>query len=62
MQDTIDSVYSNCDGAVDGDGNTWDQTKAVMKATAESFGCGGAAQAVPALVVAAAAAVNHLLN
>ena len=62
MQDTIDSVYSNCDGGVGEDGTTWDQSKAVMKATAESFGCGGAAQAVPALVLAAAAAVNHLLN
>ena len=36
--------------------------KATIKTAAELFGCAGAAQAVPALVLAAAAAVNHLLN
>ena len=62
MQDTVDAIYTNCDGAVDDEGQTWDTTKAEIKTSAEMFGCAGAAQAVPALVLAAAAAVNHLLN
>ena len=62
MQDTIDTIYTSCDGAVDEDGETWEENKAEMKTAAELFGCAGAAQAVPALVLAAAAAVNHLLN
>ena len=62
MQDTIDAIYTNCDGAVDEDGTTWEESKAEIKTAAELYGCAGAAQAVPALVLAAAAAVNHLLN
>ena len=62
MQDTIDEIYLNCDGGSDSDGNDWDTLKADVKTGVEAYGCGGAAQAVPALIVAAAAAVNHLLN
>ena len=56
-QATIDSMYSDCDGGAD-----WETEKAAWKSLAERKGCAGAAQAVPAVVLVAAAAVNHLLN
>jgi hypothetical protein len=66
VQDTIDSTYSECDGLtfVDPQGNagaTWDSQKAGVKVGAEACGCGGAAQAAPALFVALAAVANHFL-
>ena len=57
LQAQIDSMYSNCDGGAD-----WETEKPAWKSLAERKGCAGAAQAVPAVVLVAAAAVNHLLN
>ena len=57
VQAQIDSMYKNCDGGAD-----WETEKAAWKNWVESKGCAGAAQAVPAVVLVAAAAVNHLLN
>jgi len=51
----IDSMYKNCDGAAD-----WETEKAAWKSLAERKGCGGAAQAVPAIALVAAAVVNML--
>ena len=50
-------MYKSCDGGAD-----WETEKAAWKNWVESKGCAGAAQAVPAVVLVAAAAVNHLLN
>ena len=57
MQSTVDSMYSDCDGGAD-----WETEKPAWKALIERKGCAGAAQAMPAVVLVAAAAVNHLLN
>merc|ERR1711881_453019 len=57
LQDIIDDAYSQCDGAAD-----WEAGKPVIKADVEAIGCDGAAQAMPAFVLVAAAAVNHILN
>ena len=54
LQDTIDEVYSSCDGAAQ-----WENTKPVIKTAVEAIGCGGASQAAPfALVLAAALLLN----
>ena len=46
----IDSMYKNCDGAAD-----WATEKAAWKSLAERKGCGGAAQAMPAIALVVAA-------
>ena len=54
-QAEVDSLYSTCDGGAD-----WATEKAAWKSLAERKGCGGAAQAMPAiaLVVAAVSGPN----
>ena len=49
-QAEIDSMYSSCDG-----GGDWESEKAAWKNFAVSRGCGGAAQAMPAIALVAAA-------
>ena len=49
-QDDINSMYSACDGGAD-----WESEKAAWKNWVESKGCGGAAQAMPAIALVAAA-------
>jgi hypothetical protein len=61
VQDTIDKFYVDCDGLSFDEGRTWDSEKPNVKASAEACGCGGAAQAAPALFVALAAVANHFL-
>jgi hypothetical protein len=53
-QDMIDNVYEMCGGC----GN-WDASNAGTKATAESYGCAGAAKATPAILSAVAAVIGH---
>ena len=54
LQDTIDEVYSSCDGAAQ-----WENSKPIIKTAVEAIGCGGASQAAPfALVLAAALLLN----
>ena len=57
MQSEIDSMYSNCDGGAD-----WETEKAAWKALADRKGCSGAAQAVPAALVAAAAVTSLMFS
>jgi hypothetical protein len=61
VQDTIDKFYVDCDGLSFDEGRTWDSEKPNVKASAEACGCGGVAQAAPALFVALAAVANHFL-
>ena len=49
-QATIDSMYKNCDGGAD-----WATEKAAWKSLTERKGCGGAAQAMPAIALVVAA-------
>ena len=49
-QDSIDSMYSTCHGGAD-----WETEKAAWKSLAERKGCGGAAQAMPAIALVVAA-------
>ena len=49
-QAEVDSLYSTCDGGTD-----WESEKAAWKNFVESKGCGGAAQAMPAIALVVAA-------
>ena len=61
-QEKIDDVYSACGGMNEG-GLDWDtQVGADLKTYVEAAGCGGAAQAVPAIFVATSMVVSHFLN
>ena len=61
-QEKIDDVYSACGGLEEG-GVNWDTQNAPdLKTMVENVGCGGAAQAVPAIFAAASMVVSHFLN
>ena len=56
-QEAIDIVYSTCDCQ-----ETWEASKAEMKALTVLLGCNGASSATPALFIGIAAVLNHFLN
>ena len=61
-QEKIDDVYSAC-GGLDEGGVDWDtQVAPDLKTQVEAAGCGGAAQAVPAIFAATSMVVSHFLN
>ena len=57
-QPMIDTYYADCGGCPGFD----DTTAPTIKTQVEAMGCGGAADTVPALFIALAAAANHFLQ
>ena len=58
-QASVDGMYTDCDSEL---GDAWESSKPTMKAGVEAIGCGGAAEAAPAIFVALAAVASHFLN
>ena len=59
-QACFDDIYHACGGCGQNDFDTL--LAPTIKATAEGMGCAGAAAAAPAMFVALAAAVGHILG
>ena len=56
-RDGQDNVYADCDGVAG-----WEASKVLVKVSVEAYGCAGAAQAMPALVLVAAAVTKALTH